>query len=322
MTLSLSICTRTLSRYLYQNSLQSDIPADKMAASSCYCAPVNTHPNRNLNYRLNSLPSLRIPSVKISTLPHCSVQLSHLIASRNAFRITALTQEEIQTTEQSEPEEEETNAVQQPKDNTGQKPENEKEPSSNRTKLYVGNLPRSCDNAYLTHLFQKFGTVESVEVARSQETGVSRGFAFVTMSTVVEAKAAIEKLQGSDLGGRDMIVNFPAAVLSKGKKGEDAYVETPYQLYVGNLAWSVKEETLRDLFSENGNVLGAKVVYNRKDGVPRAFGFVSLASQSEVEAAIASLHGKEFHGRNLVVRQVRATNKVLSHVPIPKKRIL
>lgn len=63
------------------------------------------------------------------------------------------------------------------------------------------------------------------------------------------------------------------------------------------------------MFSENGNVLGAKVVYNRKDGVPRAFGFVSLASQSEVEAAIASLHGKEFHGRILVVRQVRATNK-------------
>lgn len=278
-----------------------------MAASSCYCAPANTH--LNLNYRLNSLPSLRIPSVKISMPPHFSLQLSHLLASRNVFRITALTQEEIQTTEQSEPEEEETNAEQQPKDSTRQKPENKEKSPSNRTKLYVGNLPRSCDSAQLTHLFQEFGTVESAEVVRNEETGLSRGFAFVTMSTVIEAKAAIEKLQGSDLGGRDMIVNFPAAVLSRGNKTEDEYVETPYQLFAGNLAWSVKNEILRDLFSEHGTVLGAKVVYNSKGGVPRAFGFVCLSSQSEMEAAIVSLNGKEFHGRNLVVRQVRPTNK-------------
>jgi RNA recognition motif-containing protein len=96
--------------------------------------------------------------------PHFSLQLSHLLASRNVFRITALTQEEIQTTEQSELEEEETNAEQQPKDSTRQKPENEEKSPSNRTKLYVGNLPRSCDSAQLTHLFQEFGTVESAEV--------------------------------------------------------------------------------------------------------------------------------------------------------------
>lgn len=277
-----------------------------MAASSCYCVPANTHVN--LNHKLNSLPSLRIPSVKVSMPSHCPLQLSHVLVSRKVFRITALTQEETQTTEQSEPEEE-ANGEQQPKDNTRQKPENELESPPKRAKLYVGNLPRSCDNAQLTQLFQEFGTVESVEVVRNEETGLSRGFAFVIMSTVIEAKAAIENLQGSDLGGRDMIVNFPAAVLSRGKKTEDVYIESPYQLFVGNLAWSVRKEILRGLFSEHGNVLGAKVVYNRKGGVPRAFGFVSLSSESEMEAAITSLHGKEFHGRNLVVRQVRPTNK-------------
>jgi RNA recognition motif-containing protein len=72
------------------------------------------------------------------------------------FRITALAQEETQITEQSVPEEEETNKERQPK--------NEEELPPRRTKLYVGNLPRSCDIAQLTQLFQEFGTVESVEV--------------------------------------------------------------------------------------------------------------------------------------------------------------
>jgi RNA recognition motif-containing protein len=217
------------------------------------------------------------------------------------FRITALAQEETQITEQSVPEEEETNKERQPK--------NEEELPPRRTKLYVGNLPRSCDIAQLTQLFQEFGTVESVEVVRNEETGISRGFAFVTMSTVKEAKSAIEKLQGSDLGGRDMIVNFPAKVLSKKKETDDSYIETPYQLFVGNLAWSVKKEILKSLFSQHGNVSAAKVIYSGKGGVPRAFGFVCLSSQSEMEDAIASLHGKEFHGRNLMVRQARQTSK-------------
>jgi RNA recognition motif-containing protein len=89
-----------------------------------------------------------------------------------------------------------------------------------------------------------------------------------------------------------MIVNFPAKVLSKKKETDDSYIETPYQLFVGNLAWSVKKEILKSLFSQHGNVSAAKVIYSGKGGVPRAFGFVCLSSQSEMEDAIASLHGK------------------------------
>ena len=55
------------------------------------------------------------------------------------------------------------------------------------------------------------------------------------MSRVTEAKSAIEKLQGYDLDGRDMIDNSLARVISKKKEVDDSYVETPYQLFVGNL---------------------------------------------------------------------------------------
>lgn len=276
-----------------------------MAASSYYCMLTNTH--LNLNHQSTVLP-LRFSSVKLSARPHCSLQRSHVVVQRKVFRITAIAPEKTQITEQSVPEEEETNKEQQP--------ENEEELPRRRTKLYVGNLPRNCDHAQLTQLFQEFGTVESVEIVRNEETGISRGFAFVTMSRVTEAKSAIEKLQGYDLDGRDMIVNFPARVISKKKETDDSYVETPYQLFVGNLAWSVKKEILKSLFSQFGNVSAAKVIYSAKGGVPRAFGFVCLSSESEMEDAIAALHGKEFHGRNLMVRQAKPTSKdmVVSNV--------
>ena len=75
------------------------------------------------------------------------------------------------------------------------------------TKLYVGNLPFSTRDQSLTDLFGQFGTVESVRIITDRETGRSKGFAFVEMSTEDEANAAIEKLNGSELEGRAMTVS-------------------------------------------------------------------------------------------------------------------
>jgi len=77
----------------------------------------------------------------------------------------------------------------------------------NSTKLYVGNLAFSTTDAELRTHFSQFGTVTDVFVATDKMSGRSRGFAFVTMGTVEEAKAAIEKTNGVDLGGRALQVN-------------------------------------------------------------------------------------------------------------------
>ena len=69
-----------------------------------------------------------------------------------------------------------------------------------------------------------------------------------------------------------MIVRFLARVLSKKKEIDDSYIETPYQLFVGNQ--SVKKEILRILFSQHGNVSPVKVIYSSKGGMPLAFGLV------------------------------------------------
>ena len=74
-------------------------------------------------------------------------------------------------------------------------------------KLYVGNLSFQTSSAELQTLFAQAGTVESVSLIEDRETGRSRGFGFVEMSTKEEGAAAIQQFNGKDLGGRALNVN-------------------------------------------------------------------------------------------------------------------
>lgn len=74
-------------------------------------------------------------------------------------------------------------------------------------KLYVGNISYKMDNAGLEELFSQFGNVVSAQVVQDRETGRSRGFAFVEMSSDAEAQAAIEGLHDKQHEGRPLTVN-------------------------------------------------------------------------------------------------------------------
>ncbi len=74
-------------------------------------------------------------------------------------------------------------------------------------KLYVGNLPYSADQQTLQDTFSQCGTVDSVNVITDRDTGQSKGFGFVEMSSDGEAQKAIQDLNGSDCDGRPMKVN-------------------------------------------------------------------------------------------------------------------
>ncbi len=74
-------------------------------------------------------------------------------------------------------------------------------------KIYVGNLPFSTTDAELRHLFEPHGTVDSVNVIMDRETGRPRGFAFVEMADAQSAAAAIDTLNGREIGGRSLRVN-------------------------------------------------------------------------------------------------------------------
>ena len=74
-------------------------------------------------------------------------------------------------------------------------------------KLYVGNLAFQTTSEELQTMFAQAGTVESVSLIEDRETGRSRGFGFVEMSTKEEGAAAISQFNGKDLGGRALNVN-------------------------------------------------------------------------------------------------------------------
>ena len=75
------------------------------------------------------------------------------------------------------------------------------------TKLYVGNLAFGTTSEQLQELFAQAGTVQSANVIEDRETGRSRGFAFVEMSTNAEAAAAIDQFNGKEIDGRALKVN-------------------------------------------------------------------------------------------------------------------
>ena len=75
-------------------------------------------------------------------------------------------------------------------------------------KLYVGNLPYNTADADLQNMFSQAGTVKSAQVIKDRESGRSKGFGFVEMSSSEEANAAITMFHGKDFNGRPLTVNL------------------------------------------------------------------------------------------------------------------
>ncbi|PKK82599.1 MAG: RNA-binding protein [candidate division Zixibacteria bacterium HGW-Zixibacteria-1] len=74
-------------------------------------------------------------------------------------------------------------------------------------KIYVGNLSRETSESQLRESFVRFGEIASLNIVTDKESGKSRGFAFVEMSSDEHAQAAIDSLHGKELGGSLMRVN-------------------------------------------------------------------------------------------------------------------
>ncbi|KAK2401247.1 28 kDa ribonucleoprotein, chloroplastic [Trifolium repens] len=183
-------------------------------------------------------------------------------------------------------------------------------------RLFVGNLPFSVDSAQLAEIFENSGNVEMVEVIYDKTTGRSRGFGFVTMSSADEAEAAAQQLNGYEVDGRQLRVNAgpPPPRTENSRYGDNSRFGdrsgpprgggssgSENRVHVGNLAWGVDNLALESLFSEQGKVLEAKVIYDRESGRSRGFGFVTYGSAEEVNSAIRSLDGVDLNGRAIRV---------------------
>ncbi|KAJ4906962.1 hypothetical protein Rs2_10620 [Raphanus sativus] len=189
-------------------------------------------------------------------------------------------------------------------------------------KLFVGNLPFDVDSAQLAQLFESAGNVEMVEVIYDKVTGRSRGFGFVTMSSVSEVEAAAQQFNGYELDGRALRVNAGPPPpkredsFSRGPRG--SFGSSGYgggggggsgsgnRVYVGNLSWGVDDMALESLFGEQGKVAEARVIYDRDSGRSKGFGFVTYNSAQEVQNAIRNLNGADLDGRQIRVSEAEA----------------
>ena len=77
------------------------------------------------------------------------------------------------------------------------------------------------------------------------------------------------------------------------------------KLYVGNLSYQTKDDSLQALFSQAGTVTSCQVMTDRFTGESRGFAFVEISNDEEADRAVNSLNGQNFGGRNLVVNEAR-----------------
>ncbi|XP_075482436.1 28 kDa ribonucleoprotein, chloroplastic-like [Primulina tabacum] len=167
-------------------------------------------------------------------------------------------------------------------------------------KVFVGNLPYDVDSEKLAQIFEQSGVVEISEVIYNRYTDQSRGFGFVTMSTVEEAKKAVEMFHRYEINGRLLTV-YKAAPKGSQPERLPRVFEPTYRIYAGNLPWGLDDERLEEMFSEHGKVISARVVSDRETGRSRGFGFVVMSSESEMNDAIANLDGQNLDGRAIRV---------------------
>ena len=80
-------------------------------------------------------------------------------------------------------------------------------------------------------------------------------------------------------------------------------------MYIGNLAYDVTENDLRNAFSEFGEVSSVKIITDKFSGRPKGFGFVEMPDNSEADQAIKALNGKVLNGRSIKVNQARPQGK-------------
>ncbi|MYF71741.1 MAG: RNA-binding protein [Proteobacteria bacterium] len=90
-------------------------------------------------------------------------------------------------------------------------------------KLYVGNLPFSATEETILSKFAACGTVESVKLITDRDTGRSKGFGFIEMSSEAEARAAIDSLNDTDFNGRSLRVNEAKPQKKRSSGGRGGY---------------------------------------------------------------------------------------------------
>ena len=147
--------------------------------------------------------------------------------------------------------------------------------------LYVGDLHPSVTQKALYDEFSTVGGVTTVHVCTDRNTSVSMGYGYVNFRTIEDAERALNALNFKEIGGQSIRLMWsnrdPTARKSSGSN-----------LFVRGLPDSVDSKRLHDLFSQIGNILSSKVVFD-EDGRPRNYGYVQMATEEDSKRAMEQM---------------------------------
>lgn len=185
----------------------------------------------------------------------------------------------------------------------------------NFTNIYVKNVDPSTTTESFNSMFGAFGEIQSSTLMEH-----SRGkYGFVSFKDSASAQAAVAQLDGTEVNGSKLFVcraqkkSERQAFLHRQYENRRAELVKKYQgvnVYIKNLAESVNDDRLRELFQVHGNISSAKVMLDEK-GISRGFGFVCFAAPEEATKAIQDMNGTPIENKPLYValaqrREVRA----------------
>ncbi|XP_053966264.1 polyadenylate-binding protein [Anastrepha ludens] len=177
------------------------------------------------------------------------------------------------------------------------------------TNVYVKNFGEDFDDEKLKELFEPFGKITSYKVML-KEDGKSKGFGFVAYETTEAAEAAVDALNGKEMG--DGKVLYVARAQKKAERQQELkrkFEELKKKrqesvfgvnLYVKNLDDSIDDERLRKEFSVFGTITSAKVMTD-EEGRSKGFGFVCFISPNEATCAVTELNGRVVGSKPLYV---------------------
>ncbi|KAG8374185.1 hypothetical protein BUALT_Bualt11G0104700 [Buddleja alternifolia] len=166
--------------------------------------------------------------------------------------------------------------------------------------VFVKNLSDSIDNVKLQEMFQKFGNIVSCKVVTSDD-GKSKGYGFVQFESETSARAAIEKLNGSTAGGKEMYV---AKFVKKSDRAVSSHEVKYTNLYMKNLDTSFSEEVLKEKFSQFGKILSL-VISKDENGASKGFGFVNFENPDDAKRAVEAMHGSQLGSKVLYVARAQ-----------------
>jgi len=164
--------------------------------------------------------------------------------------------------------------------------------------IFIKNLDESIDNKALHDTFAAFGDILSCKVG-TDETGKSRGFAFVHYSTGEAADAAINAVNGMLLNDKKVYVGHHVGKKERQSKVEEQRAQFT-NVFVKNIDTEATQEDFEALFKAYGEIVSAALSLD-ESGASKGFGFVNFVSHEAAKKAVDELNDNEWKGKKLYV---------------------